>query len=237
MLEILVSKQMLRQGVMLQCRRCERHDWYHLSELADGFKCKKCFHYQTVPMLGERPWHFVSDGLLRLRGKLAGCLTSVLSLAFLKAFLDPQVKYIPSFDYENAGRNSERDFAILVPNSFNEGVDVIIGECKTALELENDQKKDIDILGTRTTAFIAVSTLADQFSDGDKTFFESLVGARAKLILLTRRHLEMSQPEIGRYRSKGVVPKFCPAEPFPKCLAKNSLRNIMFGPTILESSR
>lgn len=71
----LVSKKILRQGLFLQCDKCQRHDWYHLSDLGEEFKCKKCFHLQSVPLLDKRPWHYVSDGLFRLEGKVAGCVT------------------------------------------------------------------------------------------------------------------------------------------------------------------
>src|SRR5208337_2548637 len=66
----LVSRKILRQGLFLQCDKCQRRDWYHLSDLGEEFKCKKCFHLQPVPLLDKRPWYYVSDGLFRLEGKM-----------------------------------------------------------------------------------------------------------------------------------------------------------------------
>jgi hypothetical protein len=79
----LVDAKVLRQGFELQCKRCQRHDWYHLSDLDEDFRCKKCFHTQQVPNLDGKSWFYVSDGLFRLEGKVAGSPTTVLSLLFL----------------------------------------------------------------------------------------------------------------------------------------------------------
>ncbi len=199
----LISKKVLRQGTTLQCDKCQRHDWYHLSELGEDFKCKKCFHVQLVPMLDKNPWHYVSDGLFRLEGKVAGCLTAVLSLVFLKIFLEHEMKYAPSFDYADGKHGAERDFAVLASEFLQDDVDVIIGECKTSKELEEKEKNDIKLIGERTGAYLAISTLSTEFTENDKAFFEELVAAKQKPILLTRRHLEMAYLEVSKYRHQG----------------------------------
>jgi hypothetical protein len=202
-LNTLVSKKVLRQGTILQCQRCQRHDWYHLSELDEEFKCKKCFHVQLVPMLDKNPWHYVSDGLFRLEGKVAGCLTAILSLVFLNLFVDHGLKYVASFDYTNGPDAAERDFAVLSSGILQDDVDVIVGECKTSKEIEENQKKDIELLGEKTGAFLAFSTLCEDFTANDKAFFEELVIAGRRPILLTRRHLEMNYLAVGDYRHSG----------------------------------
>jgi hypothetical protein len=79
-------------------------------------------------------------------------------------------------------------------------VDVIIGECKSLSEMEQKQKDAIMRLGERTGAYLAFCTLADDFAADDKAFFERLVIAGQRLILLTRKHLEMPYLEIRAYR-------------------------------------
>jgi hypothetical protein len=195
----LISNKVLRQGLELQCDKCQRRSWYHLTDLGEDFKCKKCFHVQLVPFLDKRPWHYVSDGLFRLEGKVAGCLTSILSLVFLRAFLSSQVKYVPSFDYTDGQNEAERDFGALVSEFLQDDVDVIVGECKTSKELEEKEKNDMKLLGERTGAYLAFSTLSAEFTQDDKAFFASLVAHKQKPILLTRNHLEMSYLEVSKY--------------------------------------
>jgi hypothetical protein len=203
-LGLLVAKKVLRQGLELQCEKCQRRDWYHLTDLGEDFRCKKCFHLQLVPFLDKRPWHYVSDGLFRLEGKVAGCLTAILSLVFLENFLSHQMKYVPSFDYVDGPNSAERDFAILASEFFQDDVDVIVGECKTSKELEEKEKNDIRALGERTGAYLAISTLSSEFPARDKAFFEELVALKLKPILLTRRHLEMPYMDVGEYRHQGL---------------------------------
>ena len=202
-LKTLVGAKVLRQGLQLQCERCQRYDWYHLSETGEEFKCKKCFHIQPVPLLDKFPWHYASDGLFRLEGKVAGSVTSILTLAFLQSYLEQHdLKYVPSFNYADASSGSaERDFAVLSSDFFRDDVDVVIGECKTAKGLDEKQKRDIKALGVKTGAFLAFSTLSSGFTVDDKKFFEELVTAELHPILLSRNHLEMPSMEVSHYRT------------------------------------
>jgi hypothetical protein len=127
-------------------------------------------------------------------------VTALLSLVFLKLFLQDEMKYLPSFEYLDGDNGAERDFAVFASDFLRDGVDVIIGECKTAKELEEKEKYDINELGARTGAFLAIASLSDEFTKDDKAFFEALITSGKKPILLTRKHLEMSYVEILDYR-------------------------------------
>ncbi len=196
----LVRTGVLRQGFELQCARCQRHDWYHLVDLGTDFRCKKCFHVQQVPNLDGMSWYYVSDGLFRLEGKVAGCLTTILSLLFLDQFVGHDMRYAPSFDYTDGTTHGERDFALFTSRFLQEDVDVVIGECKSLKEMEENQRNAIKRLGEKTGAYLAFCTLADEFAPDDKLFFEQLIVAGQRPILLTRKHLEMSYMDVGKYR-------------------------------------
>lgn len=196
----LVEKDVLRQGFELQCARCQRRDWYHMSELGTEFKCKKCFHVQHVPNLDGMQWSYVSDGLFRFEGKLAGSLTTILALLFLNHFVDHGVRYVPSFDYADGPTLGERDFAVFASAFLQEDVDVIVGECKSLRDIDANQRSAIERLGEKTGAYLAFCTLSNEFMAEDKLFFERLVAAGQRPIFLTRKHLEMPYREIGNYR-------------------------------------
>ena len=170
-----------------------------LGELGDDFRCKICFNVQRVPLLDEHPWHYVSDGLFRLEGKVAGSLTAVLSLCFLRNFFSFGMRYVPSFEYEDGDLAAERDFAVFASEILQNDVDVIFGECKSFRSMEEKQKKDTRDLGNRTGTFLAFSTLLTDFSEDDKQFFAELIEAGQKTILLTRKHLEMPYHDVSEY--------------------------------------
>jgi hypothetical protein len=199
-LSSLLMTKVLRQGFELQCERCRQHDWYHLTDLSEHFTCKKCFRIQQVPHLRGGQWRYVVDGLFRLKGKVAGCLTAILSLLFLEQFLSHEAKYVSSFDYSDGTTHAERDFALLMSGFLQEDVDVVIGECKSLSELKQNQRDAVKRLGEKTGAYLAFCTLSEVFTPDDKLFFEQLLVARQKLILLTRKHLEMPYLEISKYR-------------------------------------
>jgi hypothetical protein len=216
LLDGLIQKRVLRQGLELQCERCQRRAWYALDEFGDQYKCKRCFHTQSVGMLGENPWQYVSDGLFTLPGKMAGCLAAATALVYLHYFLHEDFKIAPSFEYNDGTNDSERDFAVLTSGFLQNDVDVIFGECKTAEYfadaqgtaatlpgLQQKEKDDMRELGKRTDAYLAFCTLAPDFSEADRGFFKELINDQQKLILLTKMHLEMDYMAASKYASKG----------------------------------
>jgi hypothetical protein len=214
LLDDLIQKRVFRQGLELQCERCQRRSWYGFDEFGDAYKCKRCFHTQSAGMLGENPWQYVSDGLFTLPGKMAGCLAAATALVCLHLFLHEEFKIAPSFEYNDGASNSERDFAVLTSGFLENDVDVIFGECKTAEsfvntstsanaatlpDLQQKEKDDMRELGKRTGAYLAFCTLAPDFSEADKEFFKELVKGKQKLILLTKKHLEMDYMAASQY--------------------------------------
>jgi len=214
LLQTLILKRVLRQGIRLQCGRCQRNAWYGLGEFSDEYKCKLCFHTQQMPMMEENPWECISDGLFTLPGKMAGCVTAIAALVSLGHFFHNNFKYIASFDYRDASNGAERDFAVMTSGILGNDVDVIFGECKTAESfetgiegsdipsLQDKEKNDTRELGKRTGAYLAFCTFAKDFSKTDKEFFCTLVEEKQKLILLTKTHLEMDYIQAGNYASK-----------------------------------
>ncbi len=221
LLEDLIQKRVLRQGIKLQCERCQRSAWYRLGEFSDEFRCKLCFHVQPMSVIGENPWECISDGLFTLPGKMAGCITAATALVSLSHFLHHDFRYVASFEYGDASGEAERDFAIMTSELLRNDVDLIFGECKTAesfdggdgdakdvnsFDLQDKEKNHMQELGKRTGAYLAFCTLAPDFSDSDKNFFASLVEDKQKLILLTRTHLEMDYIRAMKYTSERHAP-------------------------------
>ena len=136
---------------------------------------------------------------------MAGCAITILAIIFFQFCLGFDTKIVSSFDYSGPAGAGERDFAIFSSDTFQEDVDVIIGECKSALDLKDKEKKDIKEMALATGAYIAFATDAAEFSEADKAYFKELVEAGIKPILLVRKHLEMSYIETGNYRHRAVA--------------------------------
>jgi hypothetical protein len=168
----LVSSRVLRQGFELKCGHCGQRDWYHVGDLGEDFKCKKCFRAQQVPNLNKEQWRYVVDGLFRLKGKMSGCLTTILALLFLRYFVGHDVKYVPSFNYRDGTNHGERDFALFASELLRQDVDVIIGECKSENELERGQRDGIRNMGEQTGAYLAFCTLSHTYTADEKSYFE-----------------------------------------------------------------
>jgi hypothetical protein len=196
----MVDLAVLRQGFALQCTRCRMWEWYPLIDLGTDFRCRKCFNVQRVPDLYTLPICYVADGLFLSRNKVAGSLTSILSLLFLSWFFGHGIKYAPSFEYSFEEFTGERDFAVFVSRFFEGDVDVLIGECKSSRNIKENQRKAIREMGQRTGSYLVFSTALGKFSNDDLGYFRELVNCGIKPILLTSKHFGMNEIDVDSYR-------------------------------------
>jgi hypothetical protein len=194
-----VEAKVFRVGLVFQCSRCRRHNWYAVTEFDEGFNCKSCFAREIAPRLDATKWHYASDGFFRTPNKLDGNITILLTLNFFNYIFDHNLQFAPSFDYLNDGEPHEMDFAIVSSGTFTREVDMIFGESKSGAALSEDERKKLKLFGEKTGSYICFCTMADDFDDTDKAFFRGLVDAKLKVIMLTRFFLEMDYFEVLKY--------------------------------------
>ncbi|HEV3042075.1 MAG TPA: hypothetical protein VHA33_30220 [Candidatus Angelobacter sp.] len=196
-----VRSKVFRIGLVFQCSRCRRHNWYAVTEFDDSFNCKSCFAREVTPRLDATKWHYASDGFFRTSNKLDGNITILLTLNFFDYTFDHRMQFTPSFDYTIDGEPHEMDFAIISSGGmFSREVEMIFGESKSGTALNEDERKKLKSFGAKTGSYICFCTMADDFDDTDKAFFRDLVDARVKIIMLTRFFLEMNYFELRKYR-------------------------------------
>ena len=211
-LERAVGANVFRVGIVFQCSRCRRHNWYATTEFDEGFNCKSCFAREVTPRLDTTKWSYASDGFFRSSNKLDGNITVLLTLNFLNSSYGYGVQFAPSFDYRINGDPHEMDFALIASGGILSGeVDMIFGESKSGAALTEDERRKLKLFGQTTDAYICFCTMADDFSEADKTFFRELVDSKINVIMLTRFYLDMDyfthteyshQHDRGRSRSK-----------------------------------
>lgn len=198
-----VEAKVFRIGVVFQCSRCKRHNWYAVTEFDDSFNCKSCFAREVAPRLDTTGWHYISDGLFRTTNKLDGNITVLLALNFFNYLFDHGVQFAPSFDYKIDDEPHEMDFAVLAAGwMVSHEVDMVFGECKSGKALKEEERQKLKAFGERTGSYICFCTMGDDFDDADKEFFRGLVEAKVKIIMLTRFFLEMDYFGIMKYRNE-----------------------------------
>jgi hypothetical protein len=195
--------KVFRIGLVFQCSRCRRHNWYAVTEFDDGFHCKSCFSRESTPRLDATKWSYTSDGFFRSSNKLDGNITILLALSFFNVVFDYRLQFAPSFDYKIDGEPHEMDFAIMTSEVILNGeVEMIFGESKSGTALKEEERTKLKSFGEKTGSFICFCTMAEDFDDTDKAFFRDLVDANVKIIMLTRLFLEMDYFGLLKYRTE-----------------------------------
>jgi hypothetical protein len=197
-----IEANVLRVGLVFQCSRCQRHNWYAVTEFDKHYNCKSCFSREETPRLDTTKWYYVSDGLFRSANKLDGNMAILLTLAFFEQLLDHDIRYAPSFEYKLNGEPHEMDFGIIASKMIRPDVEMVFGESKSGAALKEEERKKLKAFGERAGAYLCFCTLADDFEDADKEFFKELYEAGIKIIMLPRFFLEMDSFEFMDFRSK-----------------------------------
>jgi hypothetical protein len=198
-----VEAKVFRIGLVFQCSRCKRHNWYATTEFGEGFNCKSCFARETTPRLDTTKWHYSSDGFFRTSNKLDGNITILLALNFLDHMLSHGIHFAPSFDYSIDDEQHEMDFAIMTSGDIlGREVEVIFGESKSGTALKEDERQKLKAFGAKTGSYLCFCTMADDFDDSDKAFFRDLVASKIKTIMLTRDLLEMDYFECLKFSNE-----------------------------------
>jgi hypothetical protein len=199
-LDRLVEKKAIRAGMIFKCESCGRHDWYHISEFDEQFACKSCFTEQRTPRLESEKWHYRSDGLFALDGRMAGCLSVLLAILHIKTWVT-NLHYYTSFNYTDGSQPHEADFMCFA-RGFNDEVEIVVGEAKTRQSLDVHEIVRMEDLAARLDAWLVFSKLEGEFSDEDKEHFRNLRADGRRLILLDGSMLEAEPDEIMHSKSE-----------------------------------
>ncbi|MDX6459738.1 MAG: hypothetical protein QOE55_3435 [Acidobacteriaceae bacterium] len=195
-----IDAKLFKVGLVFQCSRCQRRNWYATTEFTDKYHCKSCFASEDTPHIHEHEWYLASDGLFRSTNKLDGNITVLLALNFFDHVLDHDLRYAPSFDYKIEDKQNEMDFGIISTEMFRE-VETIFGESKSGASLSDDERAKLKLFGEKTGSYICFCTLSEDFSDADKDYFRELYDGGVKIILLTKTLLEMDYFDLLKYKS------------------------------------
>jgi hypothetical protein len=143
LLDTLISRRILRRGLILQCRRCSYAGWYRLEDLGQAFTCGRCQQASLLvqqawkqPADGEPHWYYELDEVVYQALK-HDARAPILALSKL-AEGARSVLTRPEADVykDSMGKFTEIDLWVVVDGT------ILIGEAKTVDQLDSSRAKE-----------------------------------------------------------------------------------------------
>jgi len=206
----LLDKNILRIGLEPVCPNCKLPFWMPIKDVIEEVKCEYCGYLFKIGLqLRHRgDWRYRRSGLFGKNNNQEGAIPVILSLMhFLRRGGWDGFIYSTALNLINkqSDLNCEIDLAFL--NSTNEGIELLIGECKNKQEITDQDIKNllkvkqlIDSTGIKT--YLLFSKLIP-FTDNEIKRFQNIQSNNSELILLTNEDLEPYEPYF-EYTNKGI---------------------------------
>jgi hypothetical protein len=195
----LARRGMLRAGLELECPECHLTYWLLIDALRTEVSCEYCGHeFNVTPALTGLEWKYRRSGLFGHKEEaIGGIAVSLVLRQLLLAQHGQKLVYDASLGLEGNGAcipTCETDFAVL-QGTFDAGLDLIIGECKTKGEI---RQGDIDNLlavagvfkGSPIRVFVVFAKLAPFVSGEIDRLRAAKETQYPDIILLSDRELE-----------------------------------------------
>jgi len=181
----LLSSDVFRLGLRLQCPHCSQHTWFDLKQLDRELICERCL--QVFPFPAKPPandaWHYRTIGPFSIEGYAHGSYCALLASNFLfeHRLGNSEKSWVPGLilkDLKNPEINLEVDFsAFWGPDIFGQRTSplLVLGECKTFDEFKAKDVQRMTILADAFPgALIVFCTLRKQLSKREKRLITPL---------------------------------------------------------------
>lgn len=191
----LFEKNVFRVGLKLQCKKCGKNDWYHLTEFDVNFTCRYCFEKQHIGSLdgfGGKEWHYKPDGVFMIRNAGEGSLSVILALWRLDHLVHSNnFKFITSKNIEGIP-DAEIDFVAVCTSHFQMGTVIILGEARNYVDFSGKNVTKLMEVASRfeQKPYLCFATLKDEFSDKEIKQLKRVLKKGYGLIPLTRLDLD-----------------------------------------------
>ena len=135
--EYLLSKNIFKLGLRVQCPRCVRNSWFPLENIKDDFLCPKCQEmFSAIGSADGGTWSYKTTGPFSVPNYGDGAYAVLLALEFFndRIITTLRTTSAPSFAAEGPDKKSlEADFMLFWEESiYGERQDgLVFGECKT----------------------------------------------------------------------------------------------------------
>lgn len=181
----LVSSEILKLGITIQCTVCNRHPWYPINNLDYEINCTYCAEKFKIPLLSnKRKWAYKTIGTFNIHNYAEGAYTTLLTLRFFNELCHGNIVAVTSFNLSKNDVKLESDFGIfLQQKGFASHKEFIaFGECKSFNSFDSEDIKKINILSDNFPgAIIVFSTLKPELSLAEKKLLRIVANKGRKL--------------------------------------------------------
>jgi hypothetical protein len=200
-LSYLLDRGVFRAGLAFDCPYCRLEFWRSLDEAKSRLECEYCGKaFNAGPQLRDKAWAFRRSGLFGRDDHQEGAipvLLTILALQEMHFFHTPLFTMAMSLKPITAAiPECETDFVLMGPSSGQgDGIDVVIGECKTRKEITADDVAHLKAVADAFPAdkynvYVVFSRLTPFTPDEIERIKAVNNPHQQRAILLTARELE-----------------------------------------------
>jgi len=214
----LLTRDILRPGLVLSCPNCALDSWLPVNALRDQCSCDLCGHQFPIgPQLRSKgEWRFRLSGLFGRDDHQQGSVPVALTLLQLHRLLDRSggiLHWATALALQGQSVNCESD--IVGVHADQDGrTSFLIGECKTNLYVESTDIEKLvaaqhAISNAGFSCYLIFSKTSPAFTDTELQQFRALRSDGCPVILFTASELEPYYP-YGSGESRRALPHLDP---------------------------
>ncbi len=155
--EYLLKRGVFLAGLNLRCSKCELEFWTRLDDLATEVECEYCgTMFNVSPQLRDRDWAYRRSGLFGRDDHQEGSIPVALTLQQLDTTLHWDAMFVTAMNVapiSAAVVPCETDFVLVAQKSYQDVVQVAVGECKAGGPKNEITEDDVDKLARVAKAF------------------------------------------------------------------------------------
>lgn len=205
----LVTYNVLRPGLTLECPECLHTSWYAVGDIQKTFNCPRCSHgfpFPTASPPDRSEWGYKVSGPFAADKFAHGAYCVIAAMNLLSKDHRHKLTWIPSFEMvgkEDKTNKFEADFSIfLEPNFSTKSASpaFVIGECKSFNTFEKrDHARARQAMELFPGAILCIATFRDELNPSEKRRLRAIANAgrerlspghqRNPVIILTGKEL------------------------------------------------
>lgn len=199
---VLLKKGVFRVGMDLRCPNCELDFWVHLDDIASEVVCELCSaRFNITTQLRDRDWAYRRSGIFGNDDHQQGAIPVALTLQQIDTIIHSEpIVSLTSMEIEAVSakiKRCESDLIVLT-NSYDDRVQLLIGECKAGgpknIITEDDVAKLTAVADAfpsdQFRTFVLFSKTAPFSPEEIAQCRKAQPDGRYRVILLTDRELE-----------------------------------------------
>lgn len=188
----LVSYNVLRPGLTLECPECRHTSWYALGDIQKTFNCPRCSHVFPFPMDSppdRSEWGYKVSGPFAADKFAHGAYCVIAAINLLSRDAHHKMTWIPSFEIvkkDDKKVKFEADFAMFIEPSYASKSAIpsfVIGECKSFNTFENrDYDRTRQAMKLFPGAVLCFATFRDNLNPIEKRRLRAIANAGRELL-------------------------------------------------------